>query len=128
MDEMNNCLIIGLVVVLVIGVGAFFLFGQDKTEEPSPTESPLENTLSELEIDSEQKQKGSYTLEEVISHDNKDDCWLAIEGGVYDATPFIASGQHPGRDAILAGCGIDATELFNTRPMCSGTPHSDQAR
>ncbi len=128
MDEKNNFLIIGLVVVLVIGVGAFFLFGQNKVEEPSPTESPLESTLLGLEIESEQEQMESYTLEEVASHDNKDDCWLAIEGGVYDATPFIAAGQHPGRDAILAGCGIDATELFNTRPMGSGTPYSDQAR
>jgi hypothetical protein len=43
-------------------------------------------------------------------------------------TGFIAGGKHGGGDAILAGCGINATQLFNTRPMGSGTPHSDKAR
>ena len=30
--------------------------------------------------------------------------------------------------AILEGCGKDGTELYETRPMGSGTPHSDRAR
>lgn len=128
MDEKNNFLIIGLIVVLVIGVGAFFLFGQSKVEEPAPTQSPIDDVLTDLENQDNQQVEEKYTIEEVAIHDNKDDCWLAIEGGVYDATPFIASGEHPGKDAILAGCGIDATELYNTRPMGSGTAHSDQAR
>ena len=36
--------------------------------------------------------------------------------------------MHPGKEAILEGCGKDATILFNTRPMGSGTPHSNTAR
>ena len=69
-----------------------------------------------------------YTLEQVAEHDSKENCWLAIEGNVYDVTPFIASGFHPGKLAILLGCGKDATVLFNTRPMGSGTAHSERAR
>jgi len=69
-----------------------------------------------------------YTLEEIAIHNKPEDCWLLVENKVYDVTGFIASGKHGGGDAILAGCGIDATQLFNTRPMGSGTPHSDKAR
>lgn len=70
----------------------------------------------------------TYTLAQVAEHANRESCWLAIEGKVYDVTPFVASGFHPGKDAILEGCGKDATTLFNTRPMGSGTAHSDKAR
>jgi cytochrome b involved in lipid metabolism len=70
----------------------------------------------------------TYTLGQISEHATKDSCWMALEGKVYDVTPFVASGFHPGRDAILQGCGRDATELFNTRPMGTGTPHSERAR
>ncbi|MBU0530592.1 MAG: cytochrome b5 domain-containing protein [Nanoarchaeota archaeon] len=58
-------------------------------------------------------------------HDSQGDCWLAINGKVYDVSEYTT---HPGGVAILEGCGMDATELFETRPMGSGTPHSDDAR
>lgn len=70
----------------------------------------------------------SYTLEQLAKHADKSSCWLAIDQKVYDVTPFVASGFHPGEEAILQGCGKDATELFNTRPMGSGTSHSERAR
>lgn len=70
----------------------------------------------------------SYSQEAIAEHNSKESCWMAIEGKVYDLTPFVASGFHPGGEAIMAGCGIDATELFNTRPSGSKTPHSDTAR
>ena len=69
----------------------------------------------------------SYTLTQVAEHGNKDSCWLAIEGKVYDVTPYIESGFHPGKEAILNGCGKDATEIFNNRPNGSGS-HSEKAR
>ena len=55
-----------------------------------------------------------------------EDCWMIINGNVYDVTGFIAF--HPGGNTILQGCGKDATEFFETRPMGSGTPHSTGAR
>lgn len=69
-----------------------------------------------------------YSLEMISSHSTPQDCWFAIEGKVYDVTKFIASERHPGGVAILQGCGKDATVLFNTRPMGTGLPHSDDAR
>ena len=68
------------------------------------------------------------TLEEIKKHNTNEDCWFAIEGKVYDVSQFIINKKHPGGAAILQGCGKDATELFNTRPMGSKTPHSVRAR
>ena len=68
----------------------------------------------------------TISLSEVARHGNAQDCWLAIHGKVYDVTNFID--KHPGGQAILQGCGKDATNLFETRPMGSGTPHSSGAR
>ena len=111
MENKNNFLIIGLIIVLVIGVGAYFLFGQDNQETSLATPQPLvESMLTSEEEEEVSEAPKTYTLAEVSKHDNKDDCWLVIEGGVYDATPFIAAGQHPGKDAILEGCGIDGQQ------------------
>ena len=70
---------------------------------------------------------GQYRLADIAKHATADDCWFAIEGKVYNVTDFIASGNHGGGDAIIAGCGLDATEMFNSRPS-DGTPHSETAR
>lgn len=67
------------------------------------------------------------SLETIAMHDTPEDCWFAIEGKVYDVSPYIASGKHPGDEAILLGCGKDATEMFNKRPN-DGTSHSEKAR
>ena len=63
---------------------------------------------------------------EVSAHATPDDCWFVIAGTVYDVTGFGA--KHGGGDAVYEGCGKDATALFETRPMGSGTPHSEKAR
>jgi cytochrome b involved in lipid metabolism len=68
----------------------------------------------------------THTLSQVSQHDQRTDCWLVIHSKVYDVTSWIPT--HPGGEAILEGCGTDATELFETRPMGSGTPHSERAR
>jgi cytochrome b involved in lipid metabolism len=67
-----------------------------------------------------------FTLGQVAQHNSDDDCWLVIDNKVYDVTEFISG--HPGGQSIVEGCGKDATTLFETRPMGSGTPHSDRAR
>jgi len=67
-----------------------------------------------------------YSGQEVAAHNLQDNCWLVIHGRVYDVTRFIPF--PPGGNAILQGCGKDATRLFETRAMGSGTPHSSDAR
>ncbi|MCF7862315.1 hypothetical protein K9M79_08825 [Candidatus Woesearchaeota archaeon] len=68
----------------------------------------------------------AYTLNNVADHASEGDCWLVIDGMVYDVSDFVAS--HPGGIALLEGCGRDASELYESRPMGSGTPHSAKAK
>ena len=53
-----------------------------------------------------------YTLEEVLKHNEKEDCWIIIDNYVYDVTEFLEI--HPGgKNMILMVAGKDATEYFH---------------
>jgi len=60
----------------------------------------------------------SYGIVELSVHSDANDCWLAIDGKVYDVTDYIASGRH--NPQILKGCGQDATDMFNQERKHSG--------
>jgi cytochrome b involved in lipid metabolism len=65
------------------------------------------------------------SLDEIARHGKATDCWMAIEGGVYDFTDYIS--VHPTAPAVLTKwCGKEATEAFNTKGY--GSPHSPAAR
>ncbi|CAL9092503.1 unnamed protein product [Musa acuminata var. zebrina] len=52
-----------------------------------------------------------YTLAEVSTHNTHKDCWLVINGKVYDVTKFLE--DHPGGDdVLLSSTGKDATDDF----------------
>ncbi|KAI5315520.1 PREDICTED: cytochrome [Prunus dulcis] len=52
-----------------------------------------------------------YTLAEVSAHSDRKDCWLLIDGKVYDVTKFLE--DHPGGDEVLlAATGKDASNDF----------------
>jgi predicted heme/steroid binding protein len=55
---------------------------------------------------------GEYTVQDVATHNKKDDVWVIIDGQVLDVTKFLP--DHPGGEkAILLYAGRDATEEFN---------------
>lgn len=115
-----------LIIGVLFLVAAYFIYSTYSSLE---TNKIVSKKTDEKKMMKPGKPKmASYTLEEVSKHNSKGDCWFVVEGKVYNVTDFIASGRHPGRDTILEGCGKDATELFNSRPMGSGTPHSDRAK
>lgn len=128
--------IIVLVLIVIIGIIWFLVSNQTKSMETGfqDTESIQQhineindNFIEESSSESGQMQNETgITKEEVSLHGTKGDCWLVIHGQVYDVTEFIPT--HPGKEAILQGCGTDATQLFETRPMGTKTPHSDTAR
>mmetsp|Transcript_43529 Transcript_43529/g.109857 ORF Transcript_43529/g.109857 Transcript_43529/m.109857 type:complete len:528 (-) Transcript_43529:14-1597(-) len=52
-----------------------------------------------------------FKLSEVEKHNTPEDCWIIIDGNVYDVTKFLK--LHPGGFKILAGFGgKDATQAF----------------
>lgn len=60
----------------------------------------------------------TYTL----MHGSEKDCWMAIDGKVYNVT------EHPRAKAIIGGCAKDATLLFNECPTNSRGSHPAQAK
>lgn len=87
-----------------------------KTETPSPivSEKLPEVVQQEAPRETTATNTQSYTATEVSTHATKDDCWLILDGGVYDVTSFIP--RHPGGDKILRWCGKDATQMFAKHP------------
>lgn len=63
----------------------------------------------------------TYTLQEVSKHKDRSNCWIVIDGNVYDVGRFLD--EHPGgEEVILELAGMDATEGFDQ------IGHSDDAR
>ena len=121
-----------IVLVVIFGGGYYFYTNSaaNKTSETANTSNDAmmeENDESMKEDDSMMEESKSYTMAEVEAHATADDCWFVINDEVYDVTSYIADGIHPGGEAILNGCGTDATEMFFNRPNGSGS-HSEKAQ
>lgn len=100
---------------------------EEETEETDTTEEPVEETQEATTEESTEQpteepaveeaaateESSGYTLEDVASHDSASDCWIVLDGTVYDVTDYVSS--HPGGSAILRGCGEDATALFEAQ-------------
>jgi cytochrome-b5 reductase len=50
------------------------------------------------------------TKDELRQHNTREDCWMSVEGMVYDCTEYIQ--YHPGGDKIMLGAGKEATSLY----------------
>ncbi len=63
-----------------------------------------------------------WTTELIARHTTNTDCWIVVDGVIYDVTEYIP--LHPGgSETILNTCGTDATEAFKTKGA-SGDDHS----
>nr|AAT84461.1 cytochrome b5 isoform Cb5-D [Vernicia fordii] len=52
-----------------------------------------------------------FTMQEAAQHNTKEDCWIVIDGKVYDVSSYLD--EHPGGDdVILSTIGKDATDDF----------------
>ena len=114
-----NKIVIALAMLLVVGGGFYFY----KTRQAMPEKKGV---LNQEEASTANMKNQSYAMDEVSKHNSETDCWMAIEGKVYNATSFVIN--HPGGQAILKGCGTDATKLFKERPTNKKGPHPDKAR
>jgi hypothetical protein len=68
----------------------------------------------------------SLTATEIAKHDTASDCWIVIDGSVYDVTSQLLS--HPGgADTITPYCGSDASQAWATKDKVDPKPHSPRA-
>jgi cytochrome b involved in lipid metabolism len=122
MDKKYKPLFLILLIIFISGC----------TENFSKNGNTLNNTQVNIYEEKYSKNETENSLikgfifEEISKHNTENDCWLIIHGKVYDVTNYVSS--HPGGKTIIEGCGKDATNLFETRPMGSGTSHSKKAR
>ena len=67
-----------------------------------------------------------FSWDEIKRHSSSSDCWLVIDGSVYDVTRYIS--KHPSDDEndLLRFCGKDATEGWKTKGA-EHKPHSKKA-
>lgn len=85
-------------------------------------DAPVTSIVSTSEYNEDAPtQNNTYTLADVSTHITEDDCWVAIEGKVYDYSLFIS--QHKD-NTIINLCGIDGTDAFRNKHS-SGTIRGD---
>ena len=85
----------------------------ENSEEPQPTQTAEPTQEPEESVN-------GFTLAQVSERNSAAECWVVIDGGVYDLTQWIRS--HPGGSgAILNLCGKDGSASFTSQ-------HGGQAR
>ena len=90
---------------------------QAQRDEPAPV-------LAESAPDSTETLEASFSLVTLARHDHIDDCWMAIDGVVYDFTEYIP--RHPTAPEVMTiWCGRDASVGYHTKDI--GQPHSRRA-
>jgi cytochrome b involved in lipid metabolism len=68
--------------------------------------------------------EAAITVEELAEHAAADDCWMAIDGSVYDLSDYLP--RHPTPPTVLTPwCGKEASEPYRTKGY--GRPHSAAA-
>lgn len=68
----------------------------------------------------------TLTIETVAGHNSASDCWMIIEGKVYDFTEYFT--LHPGgAEAVLEYCGADGSEAYRTKDYADPKNHSEYA-
>jgi cytochrome b involved in lipid metabolism len=119
----------------LIAIALLFLFFGCITINPSDlnTTSTVPNTSSNSNTSSNPNSStgsssGSQTMEsfvnlsasEIAKHNSMTDCWMIIEGKVYDLSAYVG---HPGGSTYVPYCGIDGTTAYNSIPG-RGKDHS----
>lgn len=65
-------------------------------------------------------------MTEISKHNKESDCWMLINGKVYNITSYF--GSHPGGNATMsATCGTDATSAYMTKDPNATTNGSRSA-
>ncbi|RUP47261.1 nitrate reductase [Jimgerdemannia flammicorona] len=118
MGMMNNCVFRVKVQLFSPANGLALKFEHPTQPANAPggwmvkSEEATVKTVEAPKFISGAKSMKSFTIEDVAKHDKEDDCWIIVDGRVYDCTKFLE--DHPGgADSILINAGIDCTEEFN---------------
>lgn len=92
-----------------------------ESEVAASSASPAPTTAKPTQSPTPTQTASSYTLAEVAKRNTPSECWVAIDGEVYDLTGWIS--EHPGGSgAIRSLCGTDGTDEFSSQHGGEGAP------
>jgi cytochrome b involved in lipid metabolism len=120
-------------IAMLIMVGWGFIEKQSKESNTAPVQAEVPSSSSSSSSSGTAQQNSSptnsssssYTKGQLATHNKPADCWMAINGGIYDVTNYVD--MHPGgADIVLMYCGKDATQAYNTQGG-RGRGHSSRA-
>jgi len=117
-----------LKLAAVFALAAFTVAGcaQSAPDETPSAEAPAVEEALPAESDAP-ADVTSLTLAAVAQNASAENCWVAIEGQVYDLTEWI--NQHPGGAGnITSLCGTDGTSRFSNQHGGSSNPESTLER
>lgn len=108
--------------VLILG-----FFDKQQKEALLKNQSPAnQNQQNNQGVSSNSESQKTFTTSQVAQHSSVSDCWLIINGNVYDVGRFLD--LHPGgADVIIPYCGKDATQAFETQGGRRRGAHSQSA-
>ena len=122
---MKKELIFGLIMVLIVGGGLFFATNNKKEEKKEEIKtSKVVSPVVTKKIEQETSKKSPFSMIDVAKHNNENDCWIVIDGKVYDVTNYIES--HPGGKVMANFCGQDGSLAFATKGK-KNKPHKPEA-
>lgn len=124
-------ILLATVLIIVGGFMSYVAIGGflEKQSKEQKTQTIIDNSPSNSNTSSSSTPAANtnktFTTDEVPQHSKASDCWLIIDGKVYEVTKYIQ--DHPGgASAIIDYCGQEATQAFATQG--GGGSHSNQAR
>ena len=82
--------LISLIIMSLVLIGC----GQQQAQQSEDVQKAAEQKTTDQEV-------ALFDMQEISQHNTDKDCWLLIDGKVYDATEFVA--RHPGGKSIVAG-------------------------
>ncbi len=109
------------IVLAAIILGLLFTGCLEEDETPATVQPEQQETSTP-----QTGEQNTFSLEEVAQHTSAQDCWIVVNGKVYNVTTVPCHGGGAGT-LIRESCGTDATELWGTKPV-TGEPHSQDAQ
>ena len=119
----KNKTILVVVVLVIFAVVSLVIISKNSNQVAV---SPGIPTTSATTTTSPNTAITSYTLADITTHASATSCWSAVDGKVYDLTPWIS--KHPGGSrAILSMCGKDASSAYNNQHGTQKRPANELA-